>query len=532
MTRRSSTAATIGAAALGLVLLVSVLLAPAGASPSTRGLPVTAGTVTEADYGDAPDGVEAGYLSAPEVIGLFPSLEASDGIRHTRAGRLRLGKKVDVEGDSRQVDRDKFDDGFATDLRPCKQSDYVFIVDARRLPAGLRTQGHTLFLNAWFDWNRDGDWFDESSCESGGVFEDVIANFEVDMRRFANEPIQAIRLRAPAGTEVEDIWHRASITLDEPVAPGAARGTSTGLFTDGETEDYLPLPAEPFGANCSPNPAFVEHGKAGMISFVYTGVKGARFPDVHVASVEGLSAAGIKMSSTSFLLGSAFFGGDPPRGIRFETEKDKPDRTGVATVRFKFKDRGRTVQRDCLIYVLHDTLIKPPGGSTTGSGLSGGQGRGPVGGGVTKCNNGEHDDADGLIDAADPGCNAGPGATYDPQDHSEGDLIQNAGCETLPDPGMGFTTLQPKLEDSGTTMIRHILRNLTTGQILIEKGESDADFASGSMSLGSAVCGPGTTANASWSVSGTNLNYEITITKDSPGVTPTANQIGITPNTR
>ena len=203
--------------------LVAVAFAPGAAVAAT------------ADYGDAPDGAKAGYISAPGVIGRSPSTAKSGGAHHTdAAGALRLGPKLDVEAASKQVDRDKEDDGFFAQLRACRSSTLTFIVNADALPADLRAQGHTAYLNALVDWNRDGRWKRASRCGGRKSPEPVVKNRPLDMAQFADEPIQPIQVTVPGGPQVRELWMRATLTLDLKMS-SSGRGT----FVHGETEDYF-----------------------------------------------------------------------------------------------------------------------------------------------------------------------------------------------------------------------------------------------------------------------------------------------------
>lgn len=235
-----------------------------------------------ADYGDAPDGVNAGYVTAPGVIGHFPSLAGSGGAHHTDvSGALRLGALFDVEADSKQVNRDRDDDGFFAQLQPCRPSTVTFVVNADGLPAALRSSGHTAYLNALFDWNRDGRWQGASSCGGRKVPEWLVQNHPVDMSRFSEQTIQAIQITVPAGPEVRELWMRATLTLDQKMTVAAR-----GAFTRGETEDYFYSgagPAPPWKgkkrkhakhvhnhllANCLPG--FLPHGQAANFPVFFT----------------------------------------------------------------------------------------------------------------------------------------------------------------------------------------------------------------------------------------------------------------------
>src|SRR4051812_44703841 len=149
------------------------------------------------DFGDAPDGGPAGYGNG--AVGHFPSRARSDGARHTKWGPLVLGHGVSSETDSRQVDADPFDDGFSAQLEPCKVSHVEFAINAAGLPLALRTAGHHAYLNAWFDFNRDGRWSGSSGCGGKRAPEWGVKNVAISLASFAAKPIQDVQVDVVAG---------------------------------------------------------------------------------------------------------------------------------------------------------------------------------------------------------------------------------------------------------------------------------------------------------------------------------------------
>lgn len=239
----SARAGRIGIACRSVIAaaVAALVLAPS----SNAGTEDVRPAKTVADYGDAPDGKAAGY--GPGVVGRFPSRERSNGARHTNSGPLRLGQDVNRERNSRQVDADRFDDGFSAQLERCKTGKAYFVVDATGVPAALRAAGHSVYLNAWFDWNRNGRWGGASGCNGGAAQEWAVQNVAVDLALFAEQPIRVIEVQVPAGRRVRSIWQRATVTLDETAATPDGRGR----YVNGETEDYGPgvVPARPRDGN-------------------------------------------------------------------------------------------------------------------------------------------------------------------------------------------------------------------------------------------------------------------------------------------
>ncbi len=164
----------------------------------------------ELDYGDAPDlSVSAGAR--------FPTLLADNGARHAIIGSdpLRLGAAVDADADgqpSAGADADTSENGVTHTILN-QFLDTQFTVNASG-------EG---FLNAWIDWNQDGDWLDPGEH----IFVDV-----------------ALVADDNAGP---DLVTRVPTLTPKPLGPTLARFrfstvrglAPTGLAEDGEVEDYV-----------------------------------------------------------------------------------------------------------------------------------------------------------------------------------------------------------------------------------------------------------------------------------------------------
>lgn len=226
-----------------------LLVSPTGAiAPQVEG---------EYDYGDAPDGVSAGYGNA--VIGAFPSKEESNGARTAAVDEVWLGKKVNTETDSAQVDQDKFDDGVQPQFKSCKESKAVVLVHVKN--PGV-TSG-TAYINLFADWNKDGSWGGSDECAD----EWAVRNFAVELSEQDNV-IAAYVPKFVAGKKVKDIWWRATVTKDQRLTDE----TGAGIFDSGEVEDYGPALAPGnggrYGVRCVPDPLIIKHGTAGRIRIV------------------------------------------------------------------------------------------------------------------------------------------------------------------------------------------------------------------------------------------------------------------------
>jgi len=125
--------------------------------------------------------------------------------------------------------------------------------------------------------------------------------------------------------------------------------------------------------------------------------------------------------------------------------------------------------------------------------------------GVDACEDGLNNDSDSFIDAADPGCLAGPSGEYDGDDHSEEHRTVGAECT------VGDHTITITNDNAGTTMIRHLLKNLTDGTIEWKRESTDANFASGNTTGPDFPC-TGATSTVSWTVTGTTVEYKISYT--------------------
>jgi hypothetical protein len=335
-----------------LLSAVSFLLSsPADASGSAQA------ARTQADYGDAPDSRSAHYLFSGRR-GHFPSLERSNGARHTNAGSLLLGYGVDTERDSRQVDRDSFDDGFFPQLEPCKPSKVIFLVDASRLSSQLRTAGHTAYLNAWFDWNRNGKWQGASRCGGQATSEWSVQNAPVSMARLGPTPVIAFSVTIVPPSDFTDLWARASLTLDQPFTSPDGRGQ----FTHGETEDYYvrhgipPIPKKKrkkkkklllakLKPACTPITSFIAHGQGGFIKFTPPGYIGLKVSNAVQLFNDGLL--------TQRVGNDIFFASrhvDPPNRIEI---------FGVfVKLTYPRKPRNVTYTELCFVQVTHDEIVE------------------------------------------------------------------------------------------------------------------------------------------------------------------------------
>jgi hypothetical protein len=234
------------------------------------------------DFGDAPDSTNnygramtAYTVGSTSTPANFPTIFNDGGTGpygpfHRRPTELAyLGKSVTLEAEadigadqdgfnninppSNTANKDGGDDGviFPMSLPNCDWATFDYQVS-------VITPGTDLYVNVWFDWNRDGDWDDDSitdptmNCSKGLVSEWAVKN-----QLLFNLPAGINTITTPAflawhpQTGMNKIWMR--ITLSEQTWKGGASPGKLGNggsgpqngYTYGETEDYFFTPDIP-----------------------------------------------------------------------------------------------------------------------------------------------------------------------------------------------------------------------------------------------------------------------------------------------
>lgn len=172
-----------------------------------------AGDPIALDFGDAPTAAQLGIAAD------YPVMLADDGARHAISS-LRLGALVDSEADG-QPDAGALGDDLAG------QSDedgVVWLTDLVVDPAGVSLAGVEVtasepgVLDAWIDFNRDGDWNDPG--------EQIFASYEL------SGGSERLHFEVPSTASLGATAARFRVSSDGGLAP-------TGLAIDGEVEDYL-----------------------------------------------------------------------------------------------------------------------------------------------------------------------------------------------------------------------------------------------------------------------------------------------------
>ena len=179
------------------------------------------------DFGDAPTS--------------YPVTLAENGARHT-VGALRLGANSDAENDgvhSPDADFDGADEDGVT-------INGVFAIGTPKSIIVTASQAGGL-LNAWFDWNADGDWADANeqvftnqslTAGANSLIVNVPAGLsaQTSFARFRLSTVAGLGFSGPAADgEVED--HRVNISL-----PGAWTPLGPFSATSGQVEGMVNRP--------------------------------------------------------------------------------------------------------------------------------------------------------------------------------------------------------------------------------------------------------------------------------------------------
>jgi len=193
-------------------------------------------------------------------VHLNPQAVAHLGSIITNEAEADIGQDQDginnIGPQSNSPDRDRGDDGviFPVNMPKCRWTTFDYFVN-------IINPGTGLWVNVWCDWNRDGDWDDDSNtnptlaCSKGFVSEWVVRN-----QYLFNLPAGLNQLTTPAFLSWhpmsgrKEIWMR--LTLSERLwtggsNPGSRGNSGSGPQTGyeyGETEDYYFTPKTSYTA--------------------------------------------------------------------------------------------------------------------------------------------------------------------------------------------------------------------------------------------------------------------------------------------
>jgi len=196
------------------------------------------------DFGDAPD----------VPVCTYPSWFRSNGARHFDTSNEWLGPWVDIEPDSRQVDRDLFDDGvrIAGSLVPGGTLTITVDISTSGVPGryNIADPDMVMYLNGWIDWNCDCDWKDPGDKVIG-------TGSPTGTQMFAG-PARVVYTVPVPGDPCCPTWARFRLDYAEDVGLNPQSWTHLSLLQDegqalyGEVEDYV-LPCPPSGVPVFPN---------------------------------------------------------------------------------------------------------------------------------------------------------------------------------------------------------------------------------------------------------------------------------------
>ena len=268
-----------------------------------------------------------------------------DGVRAQKTDEVWLGQTATTETDSRQIDQDEADDGVKLDLSSCNKSTAYFFV---RIKNPGETQG-TAYLNLYTDWNKDGKWDARDECAE----EWAVRNFAVDLDKQKVE-IAVYSLEFTAGKNVEKIWYRGVVTLNQQMSEA-----SSGDFQSGEVEDYGPKLSgdeKYYGFYCVPDPLKIKHGGEGTFKIL---------PDFFSEPISDI-AFGQSFQQLNFIRKATL----QKNVVRYESsykDVDPPGRSDVHYVDLKVGFGGGVSQnKSCTVIVEHGELTtKTPSGKSS-----------------------------------------------------------------------------------------------------------------------------------------------------------------------
>jgi hypothetical protein len=159
-----------------------------------------------------------------------------------------------IKPTSNTPDNDKSDDGivFPVNMPKCSWTTLDYIVN-------VVNPGTNLWVNVWCDWNRDGDWDDDSNTAwnltcSGGI----VSEWAVQNQYLVNLPAGLNQITTPAfqswhpNAGTKQIWMRITLS-PKPWTSGSAPGVRGNAGSGpraghefGETEDYYFIPDTSF----------------------------------------------------------------------------------------------------------------------------------------------------------------------------------------------------------------------------------------------------------------------------------------------
>ncbi len=218
-------------------------------------------TVWEGTAAGQPAGPRHNNQSGEGWLGDFLSREAEADVGPDQDGPNNiLRNAAGLIGDV--ADNDRGDDGWRN--RNIKFFDCRRQTLEMRISKAANATRNTMYLNVWFDGNRDGDWSDLGPCQpdeeepAQASYEWIVQNYIIDMTAIAAGGALDFSINTGKvlnATEGQRHWMRFTLSEVPAAQPGADLadgrgphpGSALGSYQFGETEDVLqrpPLPGE------------------------------------------------------------------------------------------------------------------------------------------------------------------------------------------------------------------------------------------------------------------------------------------------
>ncbi len=211
---------------------LSVTFTPSDANYNVATAMVSINVIQGQDFGDAP---------SP-----YPVLLADNGARHATTGAVSLGANVDAEVDgqpSAAADGDGADDDGVIVI-----ADAVAVSDADTTSSFAVIASGSGRLDAWIDFNGNGDWSDPGEQIATNVVVTAGSN--------------TLSYNVPAGASVGSTAARFRISTAGGLAP-------TGAAPDGEVEDYI---VSLLDGSAAPGVSVALSGNSAVIQIDATGI--------------------------------------------------------------------------------------------------------------------------------------------------------------------------------------------------------------------------------------------------------------------
>jgi hypothetical protein len=211
-------------------------------STNNFGIPMTAYPGIQANYptvymtGSPPYGPIHWYPDAVAYLGNGVSLEAEADIGPDSDGQNNIEPNYNI---SDLANLDHSDDGVLN--MPLYMSHHpgnTFYYNVT-----VVTPDVPLYVNAWFDWNGDGDWDDVLDwCDRPApewIVQNQTLSFDTpDVYKVKSSPFTAWEPREPNETDPDSLWMRITLSEQPWTGTGVAGSGPANGYLFGETEDY------------------------------------------------------------------------------------------------------------------------------------------------------------------------------------------------------------------------------------------------------------------------------------------------------